>query len=224
MFKSHRPEYVVGMPIPLDVINTSGDNAAIYEELIIGCLLLQYQDDEKALKVATRFLVWLRSEDFYTAPASTRFHDSEPEGLLKHSLRTVNNAIMLMGLKKFAHVVPHEAILCAAIHDISKVGVYEQYLRNVKDEEAGTWSQVPSYRYKTSEFPFGHSTASMYLGQKYFPDLSMEQVLALRHHMYSYGIAQSETSDLSDACSRYPLVHLIQWADQSSITLYGQEG
>jgi hypothetical protein len=184
---------------------------------------MQYEDEVKALTIAKKFLDWLRDTDFYTAPGSTRFHDSEPEGLLKHSLRVVNNAIMLMRLRKFADVVPYEAILCAAIHDVSKVGVYEHYMRNVKDDATGVWSQVLSYRYKTSEYPFGHSTASMYLGQKFFPDLSMEQVLALRHHMYFYGIAQSETSDLSDACSRYPLVHLIQWSDQSSITLYQQE-
>ena len=86
------------------MIETTNTNAAIYEKLIVGCLLLQYDDESKALKIAKIFLDWLRETDFYTAPGSTRFHDAEPEGLLKHSLRVVDNAIMLMGLQSLLGV------------------------------------------------------------------------------------------------------------------------
>ena len=35
---------------------------------------------------AEEFLKWLESTDFFTAPASTRFHLSRPGGLVEHSV------------------------------------------------------------------------------------------------------------------------------------------
>ena len=35
---------------------------------------------------ADALLAWLEKSDFFTAPASTRFHLSEPGGLVKHSV------------------------------------------------------------------------------------------------------------------------------------------
>lgn len=35
---------------------------------------------------ADKLLEWLKSTDFFTAPASTRFHGAYPGGLVKHSL------------------------------------------------------------------------------------------------------------------------------------------
>ena len=35
---------------------------------------------------ADKLLAWIESSDFFTAPASTRFHLSSPGGLLEHSL------------------------------------------------------------------------------------------------------------------------------------------
>lgn len=35
---------------------------------------------------ADKLLEWLKSTDFFTAPASTRFHGVYPGGLVKHSL------------------------------------------------------------------------------------------------------------------------------------------
>ena len=218
----HRPEYIVGIQIPAEIINTTESNAATFEKLITGCVLMQMGDEAKALKTVKRFLDWFHSTDFYNAPASTRFHDCEHEGLLKHSLRVVNHIIMLLQLRKFSEVAANEAVFAALLHDISKCDVYELYMRNVKDEETGTWSQVPSYRYKNSKTPFGHSCSSLYLSQKYFPCLTMEQCLAIRHHMGAYGVSQSENSDLSEANANFKLNLLLQWADQSSVTVYGQ--
>ena len=35
---------------------------------------------------ADKLLEWLKSTDFFTAPASTRFHGAYPGGLVKHSM------------------------------------------------------------------------------------------------------------------------------------------
>lgn len=38
---------------------------------------------------ADKLLEWLKSTDFFTAPASTRFHGAYPGGLVKHSLNVL---------------------------------------------------------------------------------------------------------------------------------------
>lgn len=38
---------------------------------------------------ADKLLEWLKSTDFFTAPARTRFHGAYPGGLVKHSLNVV---------------------------------------------------------------------------------------------------------------------------------------
>ena len=41
---------------------------------------------------ANELLRWLESSDFFTAPASTRFHGAHEEGLLQHVTSFLNNA------------------------------------------------------------------------------------------------------------------------------------
>jgi len=218
----NRPEYIIGIPVPKEILETTGINAATYEKLIAGCMLLHENDEEKALNNAKVYLDWLKETDFFVAPWSTRFHDAEPEGLLKHTLRVVNHAIALMHLKKFSGVVLHEAILAALVHDLSKIGIYKSYLKNVKDDETGLWSKVPAYQYKTSDWPLTHGVTSMYLAGKFFK-LSLEQNLAIRYHMGAFHMSQNDLSELSEANTRFPMVHLLQWSDSFSITIYGEE-
>jgi hypothetical protein len=220
-FKSSRPEYIVGMAVPKEIIETSGDNIVFFEELVYGCMLLTVKNEGKAIKIAQKYLDWLRTTDFAVAPASTVFHDAIPEGLLRHHLRTVNHIVALLELRRFKDVEAHEIILAGLLHDVCKVHLYEKYLRNVKDEATGVWSQVPAYRYRASPTPLGHGCSSLYISKKYF-NLTMEQALAIRWHMGAWNVAQTESYDLSEA-NNYPMVQLLQWADQASVTTYGQE-
>jgi hypothetical protein len=223
-FYKTRPEYVVGISVPKEKLRDPEENIAVYERLLTGCLLLQFNNDDKAIKAARRCLEWLRETDFYEAPASgnDRFHEAFPNGLIQHTLKVVNHIVALMQLRKFCSVAPYEAVLVALVHDWCKIGIYEQYLRNVKDETTGVWSHVSAYRYKSSEWPYGHGCSSMVLAKKYL-QLTEEMALAIRWHMSAYSVAQNESYDLSEASSKFPMVHLLQWADQASVTIYGQE-
>lgn len=163
---------------------------------------------------------WLDKSDFYEAPASTRFHDAFPGGLLYHHLMVYNESCDLMKLPKFSMVDSNAATLVALTHDFCKIGLYEMYYRNVKDENDGSWNQVPSYRWKSGpQFPLGHGVASMYLVSKFIP-LNIEESLAIRWHMGEYNCCQNEMSELQDARDKYPLVLLLQMADRLAITEY----
>jgi hypothetical protein len=180
--------------------------------------LLQH-DDNTALQSAQKCLKWLRSTDFYVAPGSVMYHDNYPSGLLQHSLRVVNCAITLMSLSMFKNVSVYGAILACLVHDWCKIGVYEETTRNVKNDETGKWEKQPWYKYRASPWPFGHGVTSMYLAQAHFP-LPIEVALAIRFHMSHWYVSKNEEGDLSEANAKFPIVYLLQWADQASVARY----
>lgn len=219
LFKSTRPEYLVGNYVEIaDDLESKATNSIIYDKVLAGAMLLQADSDEIIPRVE-RCLNWLHSTDFYSAPGSTIYHDSEVGGLLKHSLRVVNKIVELIDIPTFTGVNIAEAILVALSHDWCKIGLYEQYMRNVKNELTGKWEAVPSFRRKDSACPFGHGTSSMFIAQKLLR-LSTEMSLAIRWHMGRWNVVDSEVNDLQYSNENYPLVHLIQFADQLSITKY----
>ena len=218
-----RPEYVVVKLVP--DINSLDQESLIeaYEVRILGLIFDRVikagKNPDDNVKAAMNCVEWLRSTDFYNAPGSTQYHDSEPCGLLKHSLRVFNHIMKLGYNEAFQQASIHSAGLVALTHDWCKIGLYEMYMRNVKNEETGKWEQVPSYRRNQKGIPLGHGVTSMFLVSKFFR-LSTDEALALRWHMNSWNVAPNEMNELQLANETTPLVHLLQFADQLSITRY----
>ena len=218
-----RPEFIMCTKIPDELLTDNPIDTARANEMkeycnmfIQSCCYMMYSDDAIAQKYVDRAIKWLEGTDFYTAPASTRYHDSEPCGLLKHTLKVVNRVIDLTTIDPFKSINLHEAILVAIVHDFCKINFYESFMRNVKNDETGEWEKVASYRHKPSEYPFGHGVSSLYIAEKLFK-FSLEQALAIRWHMSIYDVSDYEKSDLFDANEKYPMVMLVQMADQLSI-------
>ena len=81
---------------------------------------------------ADKLLEWLESTDFFTAPASTRFHAAYEGGLLEHSLNVYNVLID-------KHYDPEKDNLesftiASLLHDICKAGFYTTEYRNRKND------------------------------------------------------------------------------------------
>lgn len=218
-----RPESWVGKQLHGTVSPESGTE--FYENVLAGVLLLRYHQHasdsnvDKCIPSIQKILNWVRSTDFYYAPSSTRFHDSFKHGLLYHTIQVVNNIVDLIKIPKFQSVDMCSAILVALVHDWCKIGLYESYKRNVKDENTGAWNQVDAYRRKDAIMPFGHGVQSLYIANKMF-DLSLDEALAIRWHMGVWNVCDMEQNDLQQANEQYPLVHLLQFADQLAITKY----
>ena len=49
---------------------------------------------------ADEFLKWLESTDFFSAPASTRFHLAQPSGLVEHSVHVYERLKALCELEE----------------------------------------------------------------------------------------------------------------------------
>ena len=117
---------------------------------------------------------WLENEtDFFTAPASTKYHLAKEEGLLEHSLNVYEE------LKKEYGTTP-STIITALLHDVCKANYYKVSYKNVKNID-GKWEQVPYY-ITDDEFPIGHGEKSLILIQR-FINLTNQEIYAIRWHM-----------------------------------------
>lgn len=221
-FVEGRPEYWVGN---LTKIHAHIDEPEeVYEALIVGCALVRAKkrglaDVDKAIPQVMKCLDWIRKTDFYAAPASTQYHDSYPGGLLHHTLNVVRNIIDLHKLDKFKDVQIEDAILIALVHDWCKIGLYESYDKNVKNEKTGVWEKQRAYRHRGEIVPLGHGAESMFLASKFF-GLMQNEACAIRWHMGEYNVAPNEMNALHSANEQFPLVFMIQFADRLSITNY----
>lgn len=220
---TQRPEYVVRRPVASINILDQASLIEEYEVRLVGIIFNRVinagKNPDDNISSAMHCIDWLRSTDFYNAPGSTQYHDSEPSGLLKHSLRVFNHIIRLRNDEAFQSVSVYSAALVALTHDWCKIGLYELYMRNVKNDETGKWEQVPSYRHNQKGIPLGHGVTSMFLVSKFFK-LSSAEALALRWHMGEYNVAHNEQNDLHLANETTPLVFLVQFADRLAIAKY----
>lgn len=214
-----RPERKVGQKIDLTG-KRMDELIEEYEELFIGAYIMQTKREVLAQgNLYERAIDWLRSTDFYTAPASTKYHDSIPGGLLIHCLKVYNQVVDLLALPAFKDVNVAEITLVALMHDWCKISYYETYMKNVKDEETGTWHKEAAYRVEQKGVPLGHGATSMFLASRVL-NLTAEQALAIRWHMGRYNVSEKEEFEFQKAVNEYPMVYMIQVADQLSCNSY----
>ncbi len=156
-------------------------------------------------------LEWLDSTDFFTAPASTRFHYAFREGLVRHSL----NVYDVMSSRTYADgiVEPEECVaIVSLLHDVCKSRFYKETTRNVKNEITGAWEKVPYYSID-DQFPFGHGEKSVYLIER-FMRLKPHEAVAIRWHMGGFDDnAKVGGYTVADAFKKYPIAAKLHLAD-----------
>lgn len=167
-----------------------------------------------------KLLEWLQTTDFFTAPASTRFHCACPEGLVRHSL----NVYEVMREKHFDTETDSEEsfALCALLHDICKAQFYKIGTRNVKNEQTGQWEKVPFYQVE-DQFPYGHGEKSVFLIER-FIRLKPAEATAIRWHMGGFdNAAKGGDFAISLAYDKYPLAVKLHLADLEATYLREKE-
>ena len=156
------------------------------------------------------------SSDFFTAPASTRFHSSYEGGLAEHSLNVYHclsdyaereRVRELYGLE-----FSEESIaIVALLHDLCKINCYKKSMRNVKDAN-GVWQQVPYYEF-SDDLPYGHGEKSVYIITG-FMRLTREEAFAIRYHMGFSGT--EDARNVGAAFEKYPLAAMMHIADMEA--------
>ena len=176
-----------------------------------------YQDNVKR-EGADAMLEYLlsKSSDFFTAPASARFHGSYPGGLVEHSLNVYECLVDYLSRPRTSEryrmeFSPETVAVVALLHDVCKINCYQPGTRNVKDEQ-GEWHSVPSYTYD-DKLPYGHGEKSVYIINGYMR-LSREEAFAVRYHMGFSGI--EDKNSIGAAFEMYPLAFALSVADMEA--------
>lgn len=159
------------------------------------------------------FLKWLDGTDFFTAPASTKYHCACPSGLVTHSV----GVYQVMMEKHFTEGEDSREsfALCGLLHDLCKAQYYKVSTRNVKNDQTGQWEKVPYYAVE-DQFPYGHGEKSVFLIER-FIRLRPAEAAAIRWHMGGFDDAVKGGSfALSQAFEKYPLAVKLHLADLES--------
>ena len=160
-----------------------------------------------------KFLEYLiEKTDFFTAPASTRFHGSYEGGLLEHSLNVYECLCDYVKhskfCKKYGFEFSEESLaIVALLHDICKTNFYKTEMRNVKKD--GVWVPVPYYTIEDS-LPYGHGEKSVYIASGYMR-LTRDEAFAIRYHMGFSGT--EDPGNVGKALEMYPLAFFLNCAD-----------
>lgn len=163
--------------------------------------------------------------DFFTAPASTRYHNAYEGGLLRHSLNVYECLVHYLERERVKetyklNVSDETAAIVALLHDVCKVNFYTVSYRNAKNEQTGQWEKVPYYTINDT-LPYGHGEKSVYMVSG-FMRLTREEAMAIRWHMGFSGIEDKNT--IGRALEKYPLAFALSVADmEASYFLEGSD-
>ena len=154
--------------------------------------------------------------DFFTAPASARYHCAYEGGLCEHSLNVYHCLVDYLQRERVQELYGLEyseesVAIVALLHDVCKVGCYKPSTRNVKDAN-GTWHSVPTYQFD-DPLPYGHGEKSVYIVNG-FIRLSREEAMAIRWHMGFSGTEDNRT--VGQAFQKYPLAFALATADMEA--------
>lgn len=195
-------------------------NIAEFEKLLSSC---KRDGIDKLLK-------YIRKSDFYTAPASTRYHSCHEGGLLEHSLNVykclsakANDEIWCYQLKD---VDEESIIICSLLHDLCKTSFYTTEVKNRKvyhengkkidNNGAYDWESYNAYTVNDL-FPYGHGEKSVEIIE-HFIKLSTNEKLAIRWHM-GFSEPKESWNTLTTAIRKNPLVLALYSADLESAYL-----
>lgn len=163
---------------------------------------------------------WVEHEtDFFTAPASTRYHGSYEGGLLEHSLNVYDRLVWEMehtvgaGWKDIYS--PETVAIVALFHDLCKIDRYILTEKWRKDAD-GQWEAYDAYDYNLEKSEMGHGSQSVFYLQK-FIQLTEVEAQAIYWHMGAYDISPYATlAACSETFKWNPLSFLVHRADMAA--------
>lgn len=181
---------------------------------------------------------YLKSTDFFYAPASTKYHGNFRGGLCQHSLyvydimhKLVDNYIELKGDEYINDLGDNydeaikSTILVSLLHDLSKTNMYEETVQNKKiyskdgskHDELGNfdWKPVKGYKMRDEEEQFvigNHEETSEFIARQFIP-LRISESAAIMHHHGGVGWDSIPVDAMSKIYTKYTLAILLHEAD-----------
>jgi hypothetical protein len=176
---------------------------------------------------------FIRKSDFYTAPASTRFHSCHKGGLLEHTLLVYDRLNTKFEDKLWSEKVDvkiENIIIAALLHDLCKAYYYGTELKNKKiysdhgkkSDSNGRydWETVPAYTVD-DKIPYGHGEKSAMMVEE-FIRLEPVERYAIRWHM-GFTEPKENWNTLGCAIRKYPLILALHTSDLEATYLLEKE-
>lgn len=181
----------------------------------------------------------LNKSDFFTAPASTKFHGNYKGGLAVHSL-----IVLALFIKKNNDynlgLEDSQMIVSALTHDLCKCNFYVESFRNVKIYEGEGGYKVPSsgrvlsdpkgnFCWRTEKsfaiedkFPLGHGNKSLFILMNY---IKVDPVVAMliTWHMGVFANQADNQYGYNNACDYLPAVCALHTADEEASMIFEEK-
>lgn len=215
--KSILEGYDFSLPVPSDFDFNRTTRDCLFKMIdYVVCV----ESEKESLKA------FLDGSDFWTAPASTKFHGDFKFGLSFHSIYVLKQALFFAQpllenfnssrLAKQFSISAEDIFIAAISHDFCKTDFYCIEYRNTKDV-TGNWVKKPMYKAKSDSRNLGHGNESVLKLLKIMPSyIEKRQVLeAVSMHMGFSDISESQSYNYSNF-SQNPLVLLLQLADETA--------
>lgn len=183
---------------------------------------------------ADKLLNFVQKSDFYSAPASTRYHSCVETGLLRHSLLVMlcllykrKNPLWSDFLKEYSL---ETLILVSVFHDLCKTYFYVSSPKNVKvykpdgdkSDAGGRYSWEVQMGWTVDDkYPLGHGEKSCYFLTK-FMDLNIAEYSSIRWHM-GYSLPKDDYITLGNAIDSNPLLLALHEADLEASHLFEKD-
>lgn len=191
-----------------------------------------------------KLIEFIRKSDFYTAPASTKFHNCHEGGLLEHSLNVfdclynkvkstdVFKKALSDSAKEFWDTDEFEKtiVIVALLHDLCKMFMYEVEMKNKKiysdhgskkdSQGRFDWESVPGYTVN-DRVPYGHGEKSVMMIEQFIA-LTKEERFAIRWHM-GFTEPKENWNTLNAAIRMYPLILAVHEADLEATYMLEKE-
>jgi len=175
---------------------------------------------------------FIKRSDFYTAPASTKYHSCHEGGLLQHSLNVYDR--LKENLKDSVYeefnVTEANIIIAALLHDLCKSYYYGTEIKNKKvysehgkkSDSNGRfdWVSAPAY-VVDDKIPYGHGEKSVMMIEE-FIKLEPVERYAIRWHM-GFTEPKESWNTLGIAIRKYPLILAIHMSDLEATYLLEKE-
>jgi hypothetical protein len=170
-------------------------------------------------QVPTSFYDYLERSDFYSAPASSKYHENYEGGLVEHSLKVYEH-LATLNYNKLLRFSESTVAKVALLHDVCKINFYKKGMKNKRLED-GTWVRTEQYEINDS-LPIGHGEKSVIVLLQHGVKLNEEEILAIRWHMGGYSASAKDYiggQALAEAMASNQLVVALQIADLMSVWL-----
>jgi hypothetical protein len=167
---------------------------------------------------ADKLLEYLQTSDFFTAPASTKYHGSYESGLVEHSVNVYHclKDYLARDSVKYQYNLDFSDETIAVVsllHDLCKINCYELSFRNVKNEETEKWEKAAFYIFN-EKIHYGHGEKSVYIVSQ-FLKLTHTEATAIRFHM-GFSRKEDNPSDVGAAFGKHPLSFALSTADMEA--------